>query len=363
MKNVVIFLLFLIHLIPLNILFSQMHIAVLKLDSKGVSETEASILTDRLRTELFQTEKFIVLEREKMDEILVEQGFQLSGCTSNECIVEAGKLIGVQQIVGGSVSKFGNIYSISARLISVESGRIINTATFDHDGRIEDLLKIGVKNIALNLADIDVDDSTIDTDVPVLSKEQPSGRKYKFFIGGSYAYSIGDVNYQAEDTPDPMTIRSGQDAIHANGYNIIIGVRYNKHFFILGLTRLEGYGDHSERQKRKLIMRFYVAWNYELLHISKNIYIAPGLAIGSRLLSEDFTEYQAGTYTADNIFYAPNMKIQLDLGNFTLSTEYSYMISKKLKIDQMEMQGGGWRIYNYETSNIHLVKIGLFYYF
>ena len=39
-----------------------------------------------------------------MEQILVEQGFQQSGCTTNECMVEVGKLIGVEKIVSGSIS-------------------------------------------------------------------------------------------------------------------------------------------------------------------------------------------------------------------------------------------------------------------
>ena len=43
-----------------------------------------------------------------MEDILKEQGFQQTGCTSDECVVEVGKIIGVQQMVGGSISKVGN---------------------------------------------------------------------------------------------------------------------------------------------------------------------------------------------------------------------------------------------------------------
>ena len=69
-------------------------IAVLELNPAGVSSVEAQIFSDRLRTDLFNTGNFIVLEREKVNEILSEQGFQTSGCTTNECAVEIGKLIG-----------------------------------------------------------------------------------------------------------------------------------------------------------------------------------------------------------------------------------------------------------------------------
>jgi len=135
-----------------TMIFSQEYLAVLQLDPQGLSEVEASILTDRLRSELFQTGQFEVIEREKMNQILDEQNFQLSGCTSNECMVEIGQLIGVQQIIGGTVSKFGTLFSISIRLIDVATGRILETAIYDHRGEIEGLLDTGTANVARQMA-------------------------------------------------------------------------------------------------------------------------------------------------------------------------------------------------------------------
>ena len=80
------------------------------------------------------------------------KGFQQTGCTTNECIVEVGRLIGVEQIVGGSISKVGSTYSISARIVSVETGKILKTATRDYRGEIDDLLVSGMRKIAVQLA-------------------------------------------------------------------------------------------------------------------------------------------------------------------------------------------------------------------
>lgn len=96
-------------------------IAVLDLDAEGLSRSEARIISSRLRTDLFNTSTFTVLERDKMEDILQEQGFQLSGCTTNECVVEAGKLIGVRHIIAGNIGKLGKLYTINIRLIDVES--------------------------------------------------------------------------------------------------------------------------------------------------------------------------------------------------------------------------------------------------
>jgi len=133
-------------------LLAQTNIAVIDFTGKNVSAEEASALTDRLRIELFKTKKFTVIERERMDTILKEQGFQLSDCTDDACIVEMGQLVGVEQIVAGSVSRVGRVYSIAARIIGVEKGDLVNIATFDHEGEIGDLLKFGMQNIALQLA-------------------------------------------------------------------------------------------------------------------------------------------------------------------------------------------------------------------
>jgi len=92
---------------------AQIQIAVVDFEANGVSNPEAKALTDRLAVELFRTGYFSVLEREMLNKILNEQDFQRSGCTTNECLVEIGKIANVQQIIGGSVSKVGNVFSIS----------------------------------------------------------------------------------------------------------------------------------------------------------------------------------------------------------------------------------------------------------
>ena len=57
--------------------------AVLDLDAKeGISQGVVSTITDYLRTQLVNTNRFNIVTRENMDQVLKEQNFQLSGCTS-----------------------------------------------------------------------------------------------------------------------------------------------------------------------------------------------------------------------------------------------------------------------------------------
>jgi TolB-like protein len=128
------------------------YIAIFDLSGNNVTLGVCKALTERLRTELFNSRYFKVIERGMMEEILNEQGFQQTGCTSDECIVEVGRLIGVEQIVGGSISKVGRTYSVSARIVSVETGKILKTATYDFKGEIDGLLTTGMKKVAVQLA-------------------------------------------------------------------------------------------------------------------------------------------------------------------------------------------------------------------
>ncbi|MBU1613593.1 SUMF1/EgtB/PvdO family nonheme iron enzyme [Patescibacteria group bacterium] len=134
-----------------TLLSAQVHIAIIDFEGKNVDHTDASALTDRLRVELFLTDKFIVLEREKMDAILNEQSFQMSGCTSDACAVEVGQLLAVEQMVSGSVSKIGQTYSVTARLIGVEKGNLLGVGTCDLKGDIGDLMSC-LRSVAEQLA-------------------------------------------------------------------------------------------------------------------------------------------------------------------------------------------------------------------
>jgi len=130
----------------------KVNIAVLELEGAGISNSESRIITSRLRTDLFNTNKFTVVERDAMDEILIEQGFQLTGCTTDECAVEVGKLLGVRVIVAGEIGKISDLYTISIRAIDVQTGKIIKTATEDCECDIKTVLTISVRNVAQILA-------------------------------------------------------------------------------------------------------------------------------------------------------------------------------------------------------------------
>ena len=117
-------------------------VAVLEFEGRGISQLESKTLTDRLMSEMVNTDAVIMVERNQMDEILNEQGFQQSGCTSSECAAEVGALLGVQNMVSGSFGKLGNSYTIDAKMFSVETGATIRTVSKTYKGAVDNLLTV-----------------------------------------------------------------------------------------------------------------------------------------------------------------------------------------------------------------------------
>ena len=130
---------------------AKINIAVIELDAFGIPRSEASAIADRLRSEIYYSNRYQVLERDKMQAILDEHGIQQAGLSSDATLIESGKLLNVRQIACGSVGKVGGTYSLSLRLIDVETGRILSVSTEDVQGDIGELMLHGVKNAAFEL--------------------------------------------------------------------------------------------------------------------------------------------------------------------------------------------------------------------
>lgn len=130
----------------------QIIIGILDLDPNNVDAGETVAITNRLRFYLGEQAIFQVIERQKMDEMIDEVGFQLSGaCDTDECVVQVGKILGARKMVAGSVSKVGTIYSLQIRLVDIETSTIEFQALSDVSG-VEDVLMTATRDVAEALA-------------------------------------------------------------------------------------------------------------------------------------------------------------------------------------------------------------------
>jgi len=179
-------------------------VAVLDLEGRGISALEAATLTDRLRSEMVSVGVFQVVERGQMEEILGEQGFQQTGCTSVECAVEIGKLLGVQAMCSGSIGKLGTVYTVDVRMFDVGTGEISKVSSRDFKGGVEGLLGL-IKLVSKDLAGIPTEEELAETvsdkiDKPKKKKRSKSTLLLLLLAGGGagYAYSSGMLESETE---------------------------------------------------------------------------------------------------------------------------------------------------------------------
>jgi curli biogenesis system outer membrane secretion channel CsgG len=130
-------------------------------------------ISDMLATALFKSNKFDVIEREKIGLILKEQKFQQTDMVDANSAVEIGKLLGANVIVTGNVTEFGTKRSgldfsrfapqglrglsvktqtvrvaLDARLIDVETGKLLAAEEADASNSSSNV-GIGVENTGI----------------------------------------------------------------------------------------------------------------------------------------------------------------------------------------------------------------------
>tara|TARA_B100000029_G_scaffold25933_1_gene25486 strand:+ start:123 stop:818 length:696 start_codon:yes stop_codon:yes gene_type:complete len=180
-------------------------VAILDFEGRGISQMEAQTLTDRLMSEMVNTDAVIMVERNQMEEIMAEQGFQQSGCTTSECAAEVGALLGVQNMVSGSFGKLGNSYTIDAKMFSVSTGGTIRSVSKTYKGEVDGLLNI-IEIVAWELVGLTppadklakLAESGGSADSQPREPRKPMGRMTKLTLlllglgGGAYAAGLFD---------------------------------------------------------------------------------------------------------------------------------------------------------------------------
>lgn len=117
--------------------------AVLDFKALTVMKKEEVIsLTNKFRSSLAQTKKFILLERSDMDAILKEQDFSMTDiCNTAECAVQVGQLLAAEKMITGDLGKVGQAYTVTVRIIDVSTGKVEATASDEYRGASEGLIQ------------------------------------------------------------------------------------------------------------------------------------------------------------------------------------------------------------------------------
>jgi curli biogenesis system outer membrane secretion channel CsgG len=110
------------------------HVTTTTHSMPGADQAAAELLT----TSLFKTGQFIVVERNRLDKVMFEQGLGMTGAVDPQSAVSVGKVLGLQAIFTGAITQMGfeertgayGVWGAKQRVANTRLDvRVIDTAT------------------------------------------------------------------------------------------------------------------------------------------------------------------------------------------------------------------------------------------
>jgi TolB-like protein len=92
---------------------------------EDVSRPLGEATAETLRSALIQLQRVTVIERGQIEQVIREQHFTGTGLVEGESAVALGRLIGANAIIVGSVTRFGDTYTINARSLDAVTGEAL----------------------------------------------------------------------------------------------------------------------------------------------------------------------------------------------------------------------------------------------
>lgn len=130
----------------------QRNVALLRMElPRGFYSDERVLLSNDLLSALHRTGRFEIVDRDDMSAILEELRFQASDLADEQEVVELGGLVGVDLFVTCTVKSVAGVYQITARLISVETGKAERIVSKRCQAKI-DFLTAMFNEVAFDLA-------------------------------------------------------------------------------------------------------------------------------------------------------------------------------------------------------------------
>ena len=127
------------------------NVAITDFESRApLSQSEAAFISDFIRSDVVKTERFNVVEKNNMDKLLAEQGFQGTGCSSSDCAVQIGKILNVKTMVVGSCGKLLSKYVVTLNAVEVETSKIVYSDNISVDS--SDELRLSVTKMVERFA-------------------------------------------------------------------------------------------------------------------------------------------------------------------------------------------------------------------
>ncbi|MBI2071333.1 MAG: HRDC domain-containing protein [Elusimicrobia bacterium] len=103
---------------------NKINLGIADLQRVDVQEKESLMVLDFLRAAFVNTGLFRVTDRASMSRVLAEQKFQIAVCTTDDCAVNLGRLLKMDKMAYGTVSKIKNTYHLAVNVVDIETAEI-----------------------------------------------------------------------------------------------------------------------------------------------------------------------------------------------------------------------------------------------
>ncbi|MFC1504722.1 CsgG/HfaB family protein [Spirochaetota bacterium] len=104
--------------------FAKLRFGVMKFNEEKDLSKHADVIKSHLYRELGSISYIIVIEKEKIDELLKEQEMSLSGLIDENYSVKIGKLLAANKMIFGNITKEGKITKVALKAVDVETGEV-----------------------------------------------------------------------------------------------------------------------------------------------------------------------------------------------------------------------------------------------
>lgn len=112
--------------------------AVVSMDTKGVPYDNRA-MTSLVHLELEKINKFEVLDKYDVSDILKTNKIEVDACLGKNCQVKVGQLLNADKMISGSIEKFGQKIIVVLRLIDVRTGNIEKTDVMEYINQLDDI--------------------------------------------------------------------------------------------------------------------------------------------------------------------------------------------------------------------------------
>ena len=101
-------------------------VAILGLDRSDVTAAEARLVANRISARVTASDSYRVVDPAIRDSVAEELVFSLSGMIDRQQQLEAGRMLAADFIVPEAMGTLGDPYSLSLRLLRVETGETVS---------------------------------------------------------------------------------------------------------------------------------------------------------------------------------------------------------------------------------------------